>query len=118
MSSYWIEKCLDGSCSQSHTKYGQKTDIQCACNALMAICWARVRKLSYLDASDLPVQITLKGYLCHINKLYLQDRETVIGRRFLLNLFQNTNAALLFINSTVTAIICVLVYITFLIHTV
>ena len=47
------------------------------------------------------------GYLCHINKLYLHDGEEVIGRRFLLNLFQNMDAALLFINNTVTAIFCV-----------
>ena len=60
----------------------------------------------YLDASDLPDQITLEGYLYHINKLYLHNGEAVIVRRFLLNLFQNINAALSSINSTVTAIIC------------
>ena len=60
-----------------------------------------------LDASDLPDQISLDGFLCHINKLYLHDGEAVIGRRFLLNLFQNMNATLLFIYSTVTVIICV-----------
>ena len=109
-----------------------KQQVQSVCNVLMAICWARVRKLScwrvcdldhviytgddlyktfglnrYLHASDLPDQIALKGYLCHINKMYLHDGEAVIGRRFLLNLSQNMNAALLFTNSTVTAIICV-----------
>ena len=112
--------------------YGQTTGIQCACNALTAMCWARVHKLSrwrvcdpdhvldigddlyktlglhwYLDESDLPDQIILEGYLCHVNKLYLHDGKEVIGRRLLLNLFQNMNAALLFINSIVTAIICV-----------
>ena len=61
----------------------------------------------YLDASDLPDQIKLEGYLYHINKLYLHNGEAVIVRRFLLNLFQNINAALSSINSTVTAIICV-----------
>ena len=60
-----------------------------------------------LDASDLPDQISLDGFLCHINKLYLHDGEAVIGRRFLLNLFQNMNAALLFVNGIITAIICV-----------
>ena len=73
----------------------------------------------YLGTSDLPDQITLEGYLCHINKLYLHDGETVIGR-FLLNPFQNMNTSLLFIKLllfifliysylciTVTAIICV-----------
>ena len=73
----------------------------------------------YLGTLDLPDQITLEGYLCHINKLYLHDGETVIGRRFLLNPFQNMNTSLLFIKLlfifliysylciTVTAIICV-----------
>ena len=61
-------------------------------------------------------QISLEDYLCHINKLYLHDEEAVIGRRFLLNLFQNMNAALLFINSTVTAMICVFRAYYFLIH--
>ena len=125
MPSYWIEKCLQGSYSLCHTKYGQTARIQCACNTLVAICWRRVRKLSCwrvcdlghvldiaddlyktlglhgpLDASDLPDQISLDGYLFHINKLFLHDGEAVIGRRFLLNLFQNMNAALLFVNST------------------
>ena len=54
----------------------------------------------------MPDQISLEGHLFHINKLYLRDEEAVIGRRFLLNLFQNMNATLLFINSTVTAMIC------------
>ena len=140
MPSYWIEKCLQGNYSQSHAKYDQTAGIQCACNALMAICWARVCKLScwhvcdlehvldigndlyktlvlhqYLDASEFPDQISLEGYLCHIIKLYLHDKEAVIGR-FLLNLFLNINAALLFINSTVTAMICVSRAITFLIY--
>ena len=57
--------------------------------------------------SDLPDQITREGYLRHVNKLYLYNWEASIGRKFLLNLFQKMNAALLFINSTVTAIICV-----------
>ena len=103
-----------------------------ACSALMAICWARVRKLScwrvcdldhvldieddlyktlglhhYVDASDLPDQITLGGAIFVTLINYLHDGEAVIGRRFLLNLFQNMNATLLFIYSTVTVIICV-----------
>ena len=38
--------------------------------------------------------------------MYFNDAEAVIGRRFLLNSFQNMNAGFLFINRTVTAIIC------------
>lgn len=89
----------------------------------MAIFWEKVRKLScwrvcdfdhvldigndlykklglhqYLDASDCPDRITLDGYLCHINKRCMHDWEAVIGRRFLLNPFQNINAAFLHIN--------------------
>ena len=129
MPAYWIEKCLQGRYGQSHAKYGQTDYMQCACNALMAICWARVMSCWhfcdldhvldieddlyktlglhwYLDASDSPDQISLEGYHCLINKLYLLDVKVVIGRRFPLNLFQNMNAVLLFINSIVTAIIC------------
>ena len=53
MLSHWIKKCLQGSYSQSHAKYGQTAGIQCAGNALMAKCWARVRKLSCWRVCDL-----------------------------------------------------------------
>ena len=60
----------------------------------------------YLDASDLPNQIVLKGFNCSITKLNLYDGEATIGSgRFLLNPFQNRKSALLFMNGTVTAII-------------
>ena len=71
----------------------------------------------YLDPSDLPDQITLEGYLCHINKLYLHDGEALIGRKFLLNPFQNMNASLFYfihfyLCITVTAFnLCFLIHI-------
>ena len=31
---------------QSHSKFCETAGIQCACNVLLAVCWARVRKVS------------------------------------------------------------------------
>ena len=98
---------------------------------MLAVCWARVCKVScwhtidldhvldlddnlfkhlgfnrYLDASDLPNQIVLEGFNCSNTKLNLHDGEATIGsKRFVLNPFQNRQSALLFMNGTVTAII-------------
>ena len=131
MPSYTVEKCVQGSFSQSHSRFGETAGIQCACNTLLAVCWARVCKVScwhtidldhvldlddnlfkhlgfdrYLDASDLPNQIVLEGFNCSITKLNLHDGEATIGsKRFVLNPFQNRQSALLFMNGTVTAII-------------
>ena len=46
MPSYTIEKCVQGSFSQSHSEFGEIAGIQCACNPLLVVCWARVRKVS------------------------------------------------------------------------
>ena len=131
MPSYTIEKCVQGSFSQSHLKFGETAGIQCACNALLAVCWATVCKVScwlaidldhvldlgdnlfkhlefnkYLDASDLQQQIVLGGFSCSITKLNLNDGVATIGiERFLLNPFQNRQTALLFMNGTVTSIV-------------
>ena len=134
MPSYIIDKYVQGSYCQSHPKYGHTAGIQCACNALLAICWAKVRNIAYwqsfdldhvldlgdslyknlglnryLDASDLPQEVGLdECFNCKVNKIYLHDGEAVIGRgvRFILNAFgEERRTALLFINSTVTAII-------------
>ena len=37
---------MQGSFSQSHSKFGETTGIQCACSALLAVRWARVRNVS------------------------------------------------------------------------
>ena len=60
----------------------------------------------YLDASDLPEHIRFHDKSWTINKTYLHDGEAIIGARFLFNSFLpcSRSAALLFINSTVTAI--------------
>ena len=115
MPSYTIEKCVQGSSSQSHSKFGETAGIQYVCNALLAICWARVRKVScwntidldpvldlgdnlfkhlgfnrYLDASHLPNRIVFEGFNCSITKLNLHNGEVAIGsRRVLLNPFQS-----------------------------
>ena len=39
MPSYYIDKYVQGSDSQSHPKYEHTAGIQCACNALLAACW-------------------------------------------------------------------------------
>ena len=133
MPSYYIDKYVQGSYSQSHPKYGYTAGIQRACNGLLATCWAKVQNIAYwssfdldhvldlgddlykhlglnryLDVSDLPHYVrTADGYNFYVNKVHLHDGEAVIGRgeRFNLNAFRNRSCTLLFINSTVTAII-------------
>ena len=104
MPSYIIEKCVQGGFSQSHSKYGETAGIQYSCNALLAVCWASVRKAlcwhkidldhvldlgdnlfkhlgfsRYIDASDLPNQIVLEGFNCSITKLNLHEGEAITG---------------------------------------
>ena len=133
MPSYYIDKYVQGSYCQSHPEYGHTAGIQWACNALLAACWAKVRNITYwssfdlehvldlgddlykhlglsryLDVTDLPHHVrTAEGYNFNVNKVHLHDGEAVIGRgkRFILNAFRNRSCALLFIISTVTAII-------------
>ena len=115
--------------------------MQCACNALLAVCWTKFCKVScwnnfdldfvldlgdnlfkglgihrYLDASDLPEHIRFHGNSWTINKTYLHDEEAIIGTRFLFNPFLpcSRSAPLLFINSTVKAIKLFLI----LVHTI
>ena len=48
MPSCTIEKCVQGSFSQSHVKFGEAARIQCGCNALLVVSWARENLLKYL----------------------------------------------------------------------
>ena len=133
MSSYYIDKYVQGSYSQSHSKYEPTAGIQCACNALLAAGWAKVQNIAYwssfdldhvldlgddlykhlglnryLDVSDLPHYVrTAAGCNFYVNKVHLHNGEAVIRgeERFVLNAFRNRSCALLFINSTVAAII-------------
>ena len=131
MPSYSIEKCVQGSFSQSLSRFGERAGgIHCACNPLLAVCWATVRKVScwhaidlnhvldlgdnlfkhswfnkYLNASDQSNEIVLEGFNCSITKLNSDDAEVIIGsRRLLLIVFQNRQSAVLFMNGTFTAI--------------
>ena len=106
--------------------------MQCSCNTLLAVCRAKFRKVSrwnsfdldfvlnlrdnvfkslglhqYLDASDLTEHVSFHGNSWTRNKTYLHGGEAIICIRFLFSPFLpcSRNAALLFINSTVTAII-------------
>ena len=84
--SFVLENFVQGSYNQSHSKFGETAGMQCSCNALLAVCWAKFRKIScwnsfdldlvldlgdnsfkslglhrYLHASDLPEHIRLHG---------------------------------------------------------
>ena len=52
MLSFILEKSVQGSCNQSHSKFGETAGIQCVCNALLAICWAKFRKVSCWNSLD------------------------------------------------------------------
>ena len=43
---YKIEKAVLGTFHQGHPKFGDTSGIQCACNALYAICFSLVKKIS------------------------------------------------------------------------
>ena len=58
-----LEKCVQGSFSQSYSKFGETAGIQCACNALLAVCWARVCKVSCWHTIDLDHVLDLGDHL-------------------------------------------------------
>ena len=39
-----LEKSVQESYSQSHSKFGETAGMQYACNALLAVCWTKFRK--------------------------------------------------------------------------
>ena len=51
--SYKIEKVVSGTFHQAHPKFGDSAGIQCACNALYAICFSLIKKISLWKAFDL-----------------------------------------------------------------
>lgn len=132
MPSFAFEKSVSGSCSRSHSKFGETAGMQCFCNALLAVSWAKFHKVlcwynfdldflldlvdnlykslglrQHLDASDLPEHIRFHGNFWTIDKTCLNDGEGIIGTRFLFNplLPRSRNSVLLFINSTIKGII-------------
>ena len=59
MPSFVLEKSVQGSYSQSHSKFGETAGMQCACNALLAVCWAKFRKVSCWNSFDLDFVLDL-----------------------------------------------------------
>lgn len=57
------KKNVQQSFSQSHSKFGETAIIQCASNALLAVCWARVHKLSLWNMIDLNHVLDLEDNL-------------------------------------------------------
>ena len=63
MSSYYIDKYVQGRYYHSHPKYGHTASIQCACNALLAACWAKVLNIGCWSSFDLNHVLNL-GMIC------------------------------------------------------
>ena len=63
MLQYYGKKNVQQSFSQSHSKFGETAIIQCASNALLAVCWARVHKLSLWNMIDLNHVLDLEDNL-------------------------------------------------------
>ena len=53
MTSYYIDKYVQGSCGQLHPKYGHTVGIQCACSALITACWGKVQNTAYWNSFDM-----------------------------------------------------------------
>ena len=63
MPSFVLEKSVQGSYSQYHSKFGETAGMQCACNALLAVCWAKFREVSCWNTFDLDYDIDLRDNL-------------------------------------------------------
>ena len=50
---YNIQKSVLGSFHQAHTKFGNSAGIQCSCNALYAICFSIIKRVSLWKSFDL-----------------------------------------------------------------
>ena len=50
---YKIQKAVLGTFHQGHSKFGSTSGIQCCCNALYAICFSLVKKVSIWKSWDL-----------------------------------------------------------------
>ena len=59
MPSFVPDKTVQGSYNQSHSKFGETAGMQCACNALLADCWAKFRKVSCWNSFDLDFVLDL-----------------------------------------------------------
>ena len=52
-SSYTIQKSVLGSFHQAHVKFGDTAGIQCSCNAMYAMCFSLIKKVSVWKSWDL-----------------------------------------------------------------
>ena len=50
---YKIQKSVSGTFHQGHSKFGNTSGIQCCCNALFAICFSLIKKVSIWKSWDL-----------------------------------------------------------------
>ena len=98
--------------------------MQCPCNALLAVCWSKVRKVScgtsfyldhvlddslfknlrlsrYLDVPHLLEHVSLDSYPCDIREGYQHDGEAIIGARIILYHFLATGRSAALIISLV-----------------
>ena len=50
---YNIVKLVKASFHQGNPMFGVSAGTQCACNALFAICWAKIKNVSYWKSCDL-----------------------------------------------------------------
>ena len=112
MPSFVTEKSIQGSTISLIQYFGETAGMQCSCNALLAVCWAKFCKVAccntfdldfvldlcdnlfkslrlyqYLDASDLSEHLSFHSNSWTICKTYLHDGEAIISTRFLFNPF-------------------------------
>ena len=53
-STYNLDKIVHGSFHQGNSQlFGETADIQCACNALHALCWTQIKQIFYWVRGDL-----------------------------------------------------------------
>ena len=51
---YNLEKIVHGSFHQGNSQlFGETADIQCACNALYAVCWTQIKQIFYWVRRDM-----------------------------------------------------------------
>ena len=109
MELYTIVKLVQGSFHQGHTKFGETAGRQCVCNALLAIAWSKIKKVSlwrsadldyiliqgdflykslcvqsYIDVDDIPERFNIDSHPVRVQKLDLYENEATYQASFLL----------------------------------
>ena len=57
---YNISKIVQASFHQGHSMFGASAGTQCVCNALFAVCWTKIKNVSFWNSCDLDY-ILIKG---------------------------------------------------------